>query len=174
MLWKRNRSTPSHRLADIARQNCCDVVSASAVLGLREFDFFRLAYRRWFGAQPDPVVLERAFGAYMMIQRVPPWVVQLSRDVLHARRAGALAADAFGSSAYRDRPRRHRHGPMYVSVFLAFWVAAFSLFMGVGFGRPSSAPSPVCTAADANPVFATWLDIITATSGDPCDRHSQR
>jgi hypothetical protein len=174
MFRKRNTSPASRRLAELARQNCRDVVAASAVLGLREFDFFRLAYRRWFGEQPDPSVLESAFGAYMMTQRVPPWVRHLSRDVLNARRQGSLPAGAFGESAYRDRPVRHRHGPVYFSVFVVLWIAAFSLLVQIGFGAPSTAPSPVCTAAETNPVFATWLDIITGTAADPCERHPRR
>lgn len=90
---------------DLAFVDCQSVTSAATMLGLREFDYFRLAYRRWFGEQPYPERLERAFVDYMMQQRVPPWVRMLTWQVMDADRAGTLEPAAFGAERYRDRPR---------------------------------------------------------------------
>ncbi len=102
--------------------DCRSVASAATLLGLREFDYFRLAYRRWFGEQPYPDRLERAFVDYMMQQRVPPWVRMLTWQVLDASRAGTLEPTAFGAERYRDRPRRPRAAPAYIAGVAVAWL----------------------------------------------------
>ena len=99
--------------------DCQSVVNAATMLGLREFDYFRLAYRRWFGEQPYPDRLERAFVDYMMRQRVPPWVRMLTWQVMDASRGGTLQPTAFGAERYRDRPRRPHLRLDYVAASLA-------------------------------------------------------
>lgn len=72
------------------------VAAASEALGISEFDFFRLAFRRWSGREPDNRTLERAFVAYMFQQSAPHWARHLCRDVLQRRRTGRLDPHAFG------------------------------------------------------------------------------
>lgn len=149
-------------------RQCYDASRAASVLGLREFDFFRLAYRRWFGAQPDPGELERVFAAYMMRQRVPPWVRQMSREVLRARRAGPLPPDAFGASRYRDRMVRHPRGPIYVSAFIVLWIATFAFLIDTGYDPETSAPTTSCAALEAHPVVGLWVRLATGGLDAAC------
>jgi hypothetical protein len=49
-----------------------DVLEAAALLDAIEFEFFRIAYRRWFGADIPDEDLERFYLPYMFHGRVPP------------------------------------------------------------------------------------------------------
>ena len=51
-----------------APSDCGAVVTAAEALGIGEYDFFRLGFRRWSGHEPDGKALERTFAAYY----VPP------------------------------------------------------------------------------------------------------
>ena len=94
-IWDRliNRLLPrlTHRLELPGQADAQAVVEAAWHLRIGEFDLFRLAYRRWYGAEPRLDWLERVFARYMFHRRVPPWVRQFCRDVLE--RAGARALD---------------------------------------------------------------------------------
>jgi|GEM_PF-1280982 len=72
------------------------IAAAAEGLGISEFDFFRLAYRRWSGRDADESALEKIFVAYMFRQSAPHWARHLSREVLRQRRIGRLDPDAFG------------------------------------------------------------------------------
>lgn len=120
---------PLRKSDDVDILDCRSVESAATLLGLREFDYFRLAYRRWFGEQPYPDRLERAFVDYMMQQRVPPWVRMLTWQVLNASHAGTLEPTAFGAERYRDRPRRPRAGPAYIAGIAVTWALLMGALM---------------------------------------------
>ena len=83
--------------------DCDAVVEAAEALVIREYDFFRLAFRRWSGREPEEKALERAFIAYMFHQRVPACVRHLSRDVLHLKASGTLDPGAFGIGGFTRR-----------------------------------------------------------------------
>jgi hypothetical protein len=145
--------------------DCQTVTSAAILLGLNEFDYFRLAYRRWFGEQPYQENLERAFVDYMMKQRVPPWVRMLTWQVMEAERGGDLNACAFGADRYRDRPRRSPAGPFYIAGFAAVWLLAMGALIGAQSGTVTAASYSTCPPAVANPpISAVSLDILAAGS----------
>jgi hypothetical protein len=73
-----------------------DVLEAAALLEVTEFEFFRIAYRRWFGADIRDEDLERLYLPYMFHGRVPPWVRQLSRQVIAEAEAEALDPRTYG------------------------------------------------------------------------------
>ncbi len=79
------------------------VATAAEALGIREYDLFRLAFRRWSGREPDGNALERTFVAYMFHQRVPPCVRHLSREILQLKGSGTLRPGAFGVAAFERR-----------------------------------------------------------------------
>jgi hypothetical protein len=139
---------------EAAGGEACDrhaAIDAAEALGLKEFEFFRLAYRRWFGRQPDLTFLEHAFVDYLFSGRLPPWVRQLAREVQAAQRQGRLTGGAFDSAAYRDRPSRHPHGHIYIGAVLVIWFAFVSVLMNL---RPDSM-SPAtgtCAAMSGLPV----------------------
>ena len=73
-----------------------DVLEATALLEVTEFEFFRIAYRRWYGRAVDDDVLEKLYLPYMFHGQVPLWVRQLARDVIHKAEDEALDPSAFG------------------------------------------------------------------------------
>lgn len=96
-----------------------DVLEASAVLEIREFDMFRLAYLSWFGKECRKDVLEVHFARYMFNKIVPHWVRHYSRMILERASAGVLDREALGVYRLPDAtPRSIRAGVRY-SVALA-------------------------------------------------------
>ena len=77
--------------ADVA-----DVLEAAALLEVTEFELFRIAYRRWFGADIRDRDLERFYLPYMFRSQVPAWVRQLTRSVIAEAEAEALDPRAYG------------------------------------------------------------------------------
>jgi hypothetical protein len=73
-----------------------DVLEAVALLEVTEFEFFRLAYRRWFSADIEDDDLERLYLPYMFHNRVPPWVRQLARAVIAEADRDTLDPRAYG------------------------------------------------------------------------------
>ena len=76
-----------------------DVLEISAFLEIREYDYFSLAYRWWFGRVPDSAVLESHFARYMFNRIVPHWVRQYSRMILNLQNEGRLDREDLGISA---------------------------------------------------------------------------
>lgn len=145
-----------------------DVVDAAAALGLQEFVFFRLAYRRWFGRQPDEAELERAFARYMLHDVVPAWVCHLTRAVLGAAAAGTLDGAAFGAQRYRDRPAAPPHGRLWVAGAAVAWLVLFgALLNGLPGPGPDQQPQPnLCAALPEGHPMATLLRL--AGAGKAC------
>lgn len=115
------------------------VHDAAAALELREYDLFRLAWRRWYGNDPDPATLERVFAGYMFRQEVPPWVRLLARDVLQRQAQGPLGAREFGADALRGSEPPARHGRIYVAVvaiLVVLYVVGLGGMMGDGADQP--------------------------------------
>jgi hypothetical protein len=77
--------------ADVA-----DVLEAAALLEVTEFEFFRIAHRRWYGARIEDQELERLYLPYMFHGRVPVWVRQLAREVIAKAEADCLDPKSFG------------------------------------------------------------------------------
>jgi hypothetical protein len=77
--------------ADVA-----DVLEAAGLLEVTEFEFFRIAYRRWFGAEIGDDGLERHYLPYMFKRRVPPWVRHLAREVMAKAETDELDPRAYG------------------------------------------------------------------------------
>lgn len=73
-----------------------DVLEAVALLQITEFEFFRLAYRRWHGADVADDVIERYYLPYMFRDRVPAFVRHLAREVLARAEEDRLDPKDFG------------------------------------------------------------------------------
>ena len=69
---------------------------AKAALGILDFELFRTAWRRWYGAEPEDRGLEPAFVTYLYTTRLPDYVRHFARQVLDAAAAGKLDPAAFG------------------------------------------------------------------------------
>lgn len=139
---------------------------ASSLLGLKEFDFFRLAYRRWFRSQPHPETLEQAFSRYMFSEQVPVWVSHQVREVLDQHANGNLNPQYFGAAAYRDRYAKHPRGPFYVGIVLAVSVMFFSVIVETSreyaqFQQgPASIHGAKCPSVATLPGVAMWATML--------------
>lgn len=77
-------------------EDVADVLEAAALLEVTEFEFFRIAHRRWFAAEIGDDGLERHYLPYMFKHRVPPWVRHLAREVIARAEADALDPRDYG------------------------------------------------------------------------------
>lgn len=123
-----------------APSDCGAVVCAAEALGIREYDFFRLAFRRWSGGEPDGKALERTFVAYMFHQRVPPCVRHLSREVLQLKESGTLRPGAFGVAAFERRQPLPRLGRFSWRLVAGAIVILFLMSLDVSYMRDRSIP----------------------------------
>ncbi|MCH7935762.1 MAG: hypothetical protein IH994_01560 [Proteobacteria bacterium] len=115
-------------------------MKAAETLGVSEYDFFRLAFRRWSGREADEKALERYFVAYMFHQDVPVWVRHFSRDVLSRDAAGKLDAAELGALKYRHHPPPHRNGPLYIGLMGAMMVLYCVALLDISYDPQTSAP----------------------------------
>ena len=120
--------------------DCGAVVTAAEALGIREYDFFRLAFRRWSGREPDGKALERTFVAYMFHQRVPSCVRHLSREVLQLKGSGTLRPGAFGVAAFERRQPLPRLGRFSWGLVAGAIVVLFLMSLDVSYMRDRSIP----------------------------------
>ena len=149
------------------------VMEAAGLLHIREFDLFRLAWRRWSGSAPNEKTLERHFVAYMFRQTLPPWVRHFCREVLAQEAADRLDPAAFGVQRAARREAPVRVGHLFLGVTLAVLLLLYpilaqmadnsrssaSLACGAGPGMQvivelahafASRPAPVCPPAGVN------------------------
>ena len=73
-----------------------DVLEASALLQITEFELFRIAWRRWHGRAITDRDLERYYLPYMFRSQVPLWVRQLARQVIAEAEASRLDPASYG------------------------------------------------------------------------------
>jgi len=104
------------------------VLNATALLDITEWDFFNLAYHRWYGGPAESTAMEPIFAAYMFKNIVPPWVRHFARLVELRYRQGNLDRDALGvhrQPGSREMVSRGvRHGVFIVAVLAALIVLA--------------------------------------------------
>lgn len=139
------------------------VSEAAAALELAEFDLFRLAYRRWFGRQPDPDTLERAFADYMLRDVVPAWVRRLCADVIAQRDTCGLSPQAMGAHRYRDRPSRPPHGALILGAFALVWAVLYACLLDLEPDR-EGVQGRLCTSGSA--FLDAWATLL---AGGPAE-----
>ncbi len=118
------------------------VMKAAEALGVSEYDFFRLAFRRWWGKEADEITLERIFVAYMFQQAVPTWVRHLTRDVISQTADGKLDAAKLGALKYKRRLPPSRHGGLYLGLMAALTVLYCVALLDISYDPGTSAPMP--------------------------------
>lgn len=136
-------------------------MEAAEALGVSEYDFFRLAFRRWSGREAEEKALERFFVAYMFQQNVPVWVRHFSRDVLSRDAAGKLDAAELGALKYRRHPPPHRNGPLYIGLMGAMMVLYCVALLDISYDPQTSAPMP----CNSGPGFKVIAGMAYAVSG---------
>ena len=73
-----------------------DVLEATSLLEITEFEFFKLAYRRWYGVAIDDRDIEPVYLAYMFKEKVPAFVRRLAREVIERADQGDIDPKEFG------------------------------------------------------------------------------
>lgn len=146
-----------------AAEDCKAVIDAAQALDVREVDFFRLAFRRWFGRDASPSVLERAFAAYMFCKIVPEWARHMTRVVLADDAAGRLDPARLGAMVYRRQPPPHRHGRLFVGLTLVAVLFYCVALLRISYDPQTSAPLPCY----GGPGFKLWAEMAHAVSGKP-------
>ena len=84
------------RFRDLASPGVAHVAEAAEVLGIGEFELFRLAHRWWCGSPCDEESLNREFGEYLVHESMPPWVRHFCRRVLILAAVNQLDPKDFG------------------------------------------------------------------------------
>jgi hypothetical protein len=77
-------------------ENGQEVVNAASLLQVSEYQFFQIAYYRWFGRRDREREIEEAFNEYLEGNAVPYWVRHLSRRVIALNERKILRIEEFG------------------------------------------------------------------------------
>jgi small-conductance mechanosensitive channel len=152
-------------------EDVCMVIDAAAYLRIGEFDFFKLAWRRWSGEEADEKALERTFVAYMFHQVVPTWARQCAREVLQRVREGRLDRREFGADRVRLREPVGRANPVYVWISAAVFFLFFLVVLTTRYEPATEDPM----ACELGPGMRTFSEIAYSLSGrDPPDCRPRR
>ena len=148
--------------------DCQFVIQAAGALRLKEFDFFRLAYRRWWGREAQEKALERTFAAYMFHEVVPPWVRHLTREVLRCTATGTLNPESLGATLYRRLEPTPPLGRLYVAATAALTLVLFLLIFAVP-SDPAGRDVAACPGAIVSKSMENWVYAIAGRRPPPCD-----
>lgn len=109
------------------------VTQGAAALDIKEFAFFRLAYRRWFGKEATDDAIEPPFMRFLTTRVAPHWVRQLAREILELQHDGRLDRTAYGLPVARGMsPTLIRIDELMRIAYVAAWiVAAGALVLGI-------------------------------------------
>jgi len=106
-----------------------DILEASALLEVTEFEFFKLAYRWWHGRDIGDRRTEAHYLPYMFRDQVPLWVRQFARHVLAEEEAGRLDPARYGVHPRPVSQRMIDRGLRYC-LWLVVVMAVFLTMLG--------------------------------------------
>jgi len=152
-------------LKNIPSDDAAAVIEAAGLLDLREFDFFRLAYFRWFARHGPSDEIEKHFAAYMFHETVPPWVRHCCREVIRQHRTNTLDGTAFGAADFRPRNRGPKVSRMFLMVTAVLMVIVYISLLTT---RPGFDDSN-CPGRYAGRYFEQWIYMINGQQPPPCD-----
>jgi hypothetical protein len=160
---------PRHHRRHERPKDMRQVMDAAALLGLREFDLFRLAWRSWSGVEPDGKALEKFFVDYMFHHVVPPWVRHFCREILAREKEGRLDPAAFGVERVPRRELPVALGRAYIGVAAAAMLLLFPLLQGFGPAGPASA-TLACDLGPGMRLFAGLAHVLADRQAPACPR----
>ena len=113
----RSRSRRQYFDEDL-EQELLDLLEVSALLEIKEFALFELAYKEWYGRAPLSRVIEAHFSNYMFHGIIPAWVTSYTRHVLELQERGDLDPRRLG--IYKRLPSRRLMiiGKLYTALLL--------------------------------------------------------
>lgn len=81
---------------DLPPQDIQDVLSASNLLEIPEFEVFKLAYTYWYSSVPSDEDIEKVYIPYMFEGKVPHFVHHFSRRVTAMQAEGDVDREELG------------------------------------------------------------------------------
>ncbi len=145
------------------------VLDAAALLDVREFDFFSLAYDWWFGTRAEIKALERAFVPYMYRGIVPLWVRQYAREVMIEARSVQPDFLRLGLAEVRKAVSPPRHGRLIVALTVVVFALLYAgLLDTVANWSDEATPDPrPISCAGGGPGLAFFESLAYTISGKP-------
>jgi len=147
-------------------------MKAADALRVKEYDFFRLAFRRWWGRDANEKALEQAFVTYMFHETVPSWVRHMGREVLCKQQAGTLDPEEMGVTSYRRHEKPTAPGRRYVAVAGALAFFVYLMILGTASSLDSLGPVG-CPGATGSKFFEDWAYTLAGKSPLPCDTYNK-
>ncbi len=114
---ERSRSRRQYFDEDL-EQELLDLLEVSALLEIKEFALFELAYKEWYGRIPLPRVIEAHFTNYMFHSIIPAWVTSYTRHVLALQQRGELDPRKLGVYKRLPSKRLMAIGKLYTAMLL--------------------------------------------------------
>jgi hypothetical protein len=99
------------------------VLNATALLDVTEWDFFNLAYNRWYGEPVEEGAMEAIFAAYMFKDVVPVWARHFARLVERLYRRGVLDRQALGVERLQGSKQMASRGVRYSILIVTLLIA---------------------------------------------------
>ncbi len=168
-------SARAHRQRD-ADWGAGPVLEAAAAPEVKEFDFFELAHRWWFGRRLDRKALERVFAAYMFAGVVPPWARHYAREILRELASAAPDLARLGFERPRESPRPPPLGQRIVAAAVVVVALIIALMLGTGADprREPAAPRGelALSCQGGGPglaFFESLADALLGREPPPCD-----
>ncbi len=150
-------------------EDACLVLDAAALLDVREFDLFELAYDWWFGAHAEIKALEKAFVPYMFRGIVPLWVRQYAREVMIE--AGSARPDflRLGIEGVRRVTLPPRNGKFIVAITVVVFTLLYAgLLDTVANWSDEATPDPrPISCAGGGPGLGIFESLAHTIAGKP-------
>ena len=109
-----------------------EILHASNVLQIGEFQLIQLAYKVWYGKNLPENKINKIFSEYMITGIIPIWVTYYARDILKLDKANVLNSynekyhvydNEFGSYIRDDKDRKRR-GIFYAIIIGFVFIAS--------------------------------------------------
>jgi len=141
------------------------VTKAADLLGLREIDFFRLAYRRWFSVDAENEQMEKIFANYMFHETVPPWVRHCAREVNNRAGMNMLDPAAFGAGDFRQQSKVPKVGRLFLMIAGLLMLIVYISILTTRHGFDDSN----CPGRYTNSFYEQWVYMINGQQPPPCE-----
>ena len=109
-----------------------EILHASNVLQIGEFQLIQLAYKVWYGKNLPENKINKIFSEYMITGIIPIWVTYYARDILKLDKANVLNSynekyhvydNEFGKYIDNEKQRRKR-GVLYAIIIMFVFIAS--------------------------------------------------